>query len=162
MKRGFTLIEIILSIFLFSIIMMFLFKATSNLKHNNTNFQKSISKDSQELKTIELLKKDLILANNKVKIINKDKDRTIITFQTRNSIYNISKPYVTWRVLKNSNKLIRVESKNKFTNENENYHLDTTKDNCKVFQVYKGKQGYLIYIKDKSNKEIISEVKSNI
>jgi len=162
-KKAFTLIEIILSIFLFSIIMMFLFKATANLRHNNKNFQISINKDTKKLKFIALLQKDLIMSNSKsFKFNNTNKDKTIITFRTNNSIYNISKPYVTWRVLKNSNKLVRVESNQQYNKNNENYHLIVASDNCKIFQIYKGKKGYLIYIKDNLDKELITEVKSII
>ena len=162
-KKAFTLVEIILSIFLFSIIMMFLFKATSNLQHNNKNFKTSIDKDTNQEKIISLLKKDLIMSNSKsFKMDNKDKEKSIITFQTNSSIYNISKPYVTWKVLKNSKRLVRVESSQKHSKDNESYHIDIIKDNCKLFKIYKGKNGYLIYIKDSINKEIIAEVKSAI
>ena len=100
-----------------------------------------------------LIKKDLFLTT-KFKSNQKNKNLSTITIQTKNSLYNIAKPYVIWKVLKNSSTLIRAESayKNGF------YHVDIAMKDCKIFQIIKGKKGYLIYIKNTLGKEFIYEV----
>ena len=145
MKKAFTLAEIIISIFIFSLIMIFLYKSTSNLKLNNTNLKKNYEKKKKIYKTIYQLKNDLILSEN-IKIYNDKNKLELITY---NTLYQNSKPKVIWIMLKNSKKLIRIE--------NEKVDFTIIINSIKFYQ-NKNKDKIVCYIKDYSRKDIVFEV----
>jgi prepilin-type N-terminal cleavage/methylation domain-containing protein len=151
MKKAFTLIEVIISIFIFSLIMIFLYKSISSLKINNKNLKNTTQKSKNLSKTITLLKSDLTLSKKiDLKLLQKD----ILSIDTTlNSIHNIAKPKVIWKILKQSKTLVRVEKINGLT------FLDDTTLKCKKFKIYysEKEQKILIYIKTVDNKEIITE-----
>ena len=153
MKKAFTLVEIIISIFLFSLIMIFLYKSISTIQINNKNFRLNSQKNLNLTKTISLLKKDLILSNN-IKIKKIDKNFNNIKLKTKNSIYNFAYPTVEWLVLKKSQNLVRVEYVNHLQK-----HLLSTGIKCKIFKIYKSIKNNqkLIYLKLVNNQEIILE-----
>jgi len=155
MKKAFTLIEVIISIFIFSMITIFLYKSISSLKINNKNLKRTSQKNKNLSKVAMLLKSDLILAKEfDKKLLEKD----ILSIKTTNSIYNIAKPKVVWKILKDENKLVRVEEINK------NQLLSDTTLKCKKFKIYHSTKTnkFFIYIKTIDNKELITEVKSSI
>ena len=153
MKKAFTLVEIIISIFIFSLIMIFLYKSVSTIRLNNENFRKNTQKNLFLTKTISLLKKDLILST---KFSSKKIDNKInkIILNTKNSIYNFAFATVVWTVIKKTNDLVRVEYVNKA-----NKHLLKTNLKCKIFKIYKSTidNKKFIYIKLLNNQEIITE-----
>jgi prepilin-type N-terminal cleavage/methylation domain-containing protein len=151
MKKAFTLIEVIISIFIFSLIMIFLYKSISSLRLNNKNLKKTTLKSKNLSKTITLLKSDIILSRSiDLKLLKKD----ILKMDTLNSIYDIAKPKVTWKILKQSKSLVRVEEINGIK-----YLSDTTLK-CEKFKIYFSKKEHkiLIYIKTSKNKHLISEI----
>jgi len=155
MKKAFTLVEVIISILIFSIIMMFLYKSVSSLKLNNKNLKNSVIKEKNLAKVALLIKQDLTLARKlDTKLLEKD----ILSIETTNSIYNIAKPKVVWKVLKENNKLVRVETVNSLT------LLSDTTIKCKKFKIYfsKKEHKFLIYIKTTNNKELITESTTSI
>ena len=146
MKKAFTLVEIIISIFLFSLIMIFLYKSTSNLRLNNKNLKENHSKSKTFNKVLYQLKNDLILSS-KVKI---DNEKNKIELITTNTLYENSNPKVIWTILKQSKTLIRVENKK----------IATTNIKLKSIKFYqsKRKDKILCYIEKNNNKKIIFEV----
>ncbi len=107
MNKAFTLVEIIISIFLFSLIMIFLYKSTSSLRLNNKNLSNNYSNNTKFNKILYQLKNDLILST-KIKINN---EKNLIQLTTTNTLHQNNKPKVIWTILKQSNTLIRVENK---------------------------------------------------
>ena len=147
MKKAFTLVEIIISILLFSLIMIFLYKSTTNLRLNNKNLKNNHSKNKTFNKVLYQLKNDLILSS-KVKI---DNEKNKIELITNNTFYRNSKSKVIWKILKQSKILVRVENKK----------VDTTNIKLKSIKFYeknKKKDKILCYIEKNNNKKIIFEV----
>ena len=151
MKKAFTLVEIIISIIIFALIMMFLYKSVANLRLNNKNLKHTVSKSKNISNIITLLKEDIILSK---KIDLKLLDKDTLSLITTNSIEQISKPKVTWKILKRSQKLIRIEEVN-----NLKILRDTTLK-CKKFKLYYNKKEHklLIFIKTLNNQKYIFEV----
>jgi len=144
LKKAFTLIEIIISIFLFSIVMLFLYKTTSNLRLSNKNLKQNYNKNSNLNKTIYLLKNDII-STSSIKIKN---EKQKLTLKTTSSIHNNTNPTVIWKLLKN-NSLIRVE----------NGFVDKTDIKLNKIRFYKSSKGkFLIFLEISTNKKIIAEV----
>ncbi len=146
MKKAFTLVEIVISIFLFSLIMIFLYKSISNLRLNNKNLKNNHTKSKTFNKVLYQLKNDLILST-KIKIYN-SKNR--IELITSNTFYQNSRPKVIWTILKQSKILVRIENKK----------IDTTKIKVKSIKFYqtKKKNKILCYIEKNNNKKTIFEV----
>jgi len=151
MKRAFTLIEVIISIFLFSLIVVFLYKSVSSLKLNNKNLIQNSKQNKTISRTIKLLKEDLILAR-KLSLKKVDKNYIIIE-QTLSSIHDIAKPFVSWKILKD-NSLVRVEQTKSQT------FLDNT--TLKATKLYitssKNKDKLLIYLKLHNKQKYIFEI----
>lgn len=109
MRKAFTLIELLISIVILSILMLFLYKSYASLNRSNALLSKEVSK----LKTTQLLKKtiymDFTLAlKNSVKILKQDKQEDVVYLQTSNSVHKRINPYVAY-ILKDK-KLYRLES----------------------------------------------------
>jgi len=155
MKKAFTLVEVIISIFIFSLIMIFLYQSISSLKKNNINLKQTTQKSKILSKIITLLKTDIIYAK---KINLKHLNNDILSLKTLNSLHNISKPNVTWKILEQNNELVRVEEINGIK------LLDDTTIQCKSFKIYFSRKEHkvLLYIKTLDNKTIITETISSL
>lgn len=109
MRRGFTLIEMLISVTILSIMMLFLYKSYASLNHSNSFYKKEVTK----LKDDEIIKKvmfmDFSLAlNQSVSILNQDTKEDVVLMQSSNSLHNRYNPYIAY-IIKNA-KLYRLES----------------------------------------------------
>ncbi len=159
-RRGFTLVELMISIFLLSIIAIFLYNTIGSLQKSNTVLSKSVNHFSIADKISDLLYDDIFLSSD---INITDRDNTILQLQTKNSIYNIEMPYVSWFVARENDTLLRIESILPFSKKNsENanyYHISKVQSDCEKFKVMQSKKGdtVLIYVKFKSKEPILFE-----
>ncbi len=160
MKRAFTLIEVVISIFLLGIIVLFLYGAIDTLQKTNTIFAKNVEQMRQREEILTLLQDDLFQANAlKLKGI----DTSFVELNTTNSLYHIEHPYVAWFVTKERNTLLRIESVLPFSKMNrENrgyYHILKIATDCEVFKIYqsKTKEKLLIDLKLKDQEPIVYE-----
>lgn len=165
MRKAFTLMEMIVSISILSIMMLFLYESYASLNHSNAFYKKEA-----DLLKIEQLKKrviflDFTLASaQSIEILSQDTKEDVIFLQSSNSMHNRYKPYIAY-IMKDS-KLYRLESLNEF----KTYPLDFEDDfsvECfgKVdsFRVYKSQNNenssYLIHIDFKEAENILIKVK---
>jgi len=159
-KKGFTLVELIVSIMLLSIIAIFLYSTVSNLQKQNKMFSKLQHRVQKKEKIIDLLYDD-IFESDELNITNKE--FSLINIKTKSTIFNISHPYVTWLVSRDKNTLLRFESILPFDRLNSQnsyyYHISKVGENCEKFQIYQSskKNKILIYIKFKEKKPMIYE-----
>jgi prepilin-type N-terminal cleavage/methylation domain-containing protein len=164
-KRAFTLIELMVSIAILSIIMIFLYKSYSELNKSNKIYANEVKK----IKKLELIKKtvylDISLAMAKsIKILKQDKDEDVVFFQTKHSIHRRINPYIAYIV--NNKKLYRLESIKEF----KEYPLDSMHGfdvdflgDIDSFRVYSSKVPtkdlYLVNINFKKEEEVLLKVK---
>ena len=170
MRKGFTLIELMISVVILSILMLFLYKSYSGLNKSNKIFAEEVQKVSK----IERLKKVIYLDyglaiktdtnSSAIKIINQEKNEDVVFMQTSNSIHNRVNPYVAY-ILK-EDKLYRLESLKEFTNYPLESNLEFDNDylgEFKIFRAYESKNGktgtYLVHLKSKKDKEILLKLK---
>ena len=137
MKKSFTLIELLLSIAIFSILVL----AMSNVIKEVNNSKDFLIKHYKNKKDylVKVLYYDILDASE-IKIIhtkNPDYDKLIL--KTSNSLYKLINPAVTWYVTKKA--LIRKE--------NLKYTIDKFDSNMKIFKIYKNKSKFFIYIDGK-------------
>lgn len=159
-KRAFSLVELIISIVLLGIIVIFLYSTVSNLEKTNKIFAANEKALSEKEKVVDLLYDDIFAANS---LELRGIEYSLASMQTSNSLYDISKPYVTWLVSREKNTLLRFESTKEFKNINSQnsdyFHISKVREDCEVFKVYqsKKKENVLIHLKFKDQEPIIYE-----
>jgi len=156
MKKAFTLIELIISIFLLSLAILFISQSLSNLNINKNIFIKNENYLYKENKIVNLLYYDILLSK-KIDIKN-SKDFAILYLNTQNTIYNIDYPYVIWFVSKKNNTLCRIESSINMKlpiNYEDIYKINllSLNQNCSYFHISNSydKKKYLVFLKFKNN-----------
>jgi prepilin-type N-terminal cleavage/methylation domain-containing protein len=148
-KRAFTLIEIVVSIAIFSIIAVYMYQAINTMQKSNELNSMHYSEDTKKQKIIRLFyndifsKTDIYAAAN---ITNSD-EFDIFRLRTKNSIHAMINPHVVYFV--NDNSLYRIESR-----ETENIPLshdsaqrvksDKLLDNVTLFRVNANRNSYII------------------
>lgn len=115
MKRfGFTLLEMMISIAILSMMMIFLYKSYAHMNRTNEIFKTK----SLQAQTLSMKKKtlflDFTLAHAKsITVQNLDKQSDIVFLQTENSLYGYISPFVAY--IKKNDDLFRIESHTPFT-----------------------------------------------
>ncbi len=159
-QRAFTLIELVLSIFLLGIIVYFLYSATGSLQKSNTIFARESRSAFYNQKVLLMLQKDLFFAS---KIQLQGHENTLINLQTNNSLFDIDAPYVTWMLKPDLKKVVRFESTLPFTKMNARnsplYHMSIIPKRCEKFRVYQSKRrkNIFIYIQFEGEEPLIYE-----
>lgn len=110
--RGFTLVEMIVSVLLMSILFLYLYGSINNVKKTNEPYMKRSSELEKENKIFNLLTDDFLLAS-KISVQEFPK-YDIVTFNSTNSLYQMQNPVITYVVSKNEKALLRIESFKKF------------------------------------------------
>jgi len=113
-RTAFTLIEMLISITIFSIMMLYLYKTYSSLNISNDNLKIEVNKIQKIDKIRKLVFLDFTLALNKgtVSVDNRDKDEDFVFFQSAHSVHRRFNPYITYIVKEKH--LYRLESLKKF------------------------------------------------
>ena len=112
MKKSFTLLELIISITLFMIIVVFLYKTLDQTKHSNNIFsnKKEILKQSNHLHNIFL--EDIAEASSITVSYDRNKN-AIVKIVTYNTYHNAFFNNITY-FIGHSKELIRIESREEF------------------------------------------------
>lgn len=152
MKKSFTLLELLISITLFSVIVVFLYKTIDQTKHSNNLFsdREQTLKESNHLHNIFL--EDIAESSNITIISDKNKN-SIVKIVTNNSYHNAFFNNITY-LINSSKKLVRVESYEAF-NELEpmtldfeaNSYIDILLENIEYFDIKNKEINYNFMIK---------------
>jgi prepilin-type N-terminal cleavage/methylation domain-containing protein len=114
MRRAFSLIELMISITILALMMIFLYQSYASLNHSNSFYKKEVS----SIKSEEILKKVIFLdfslaMNSSVQVLDQDVKEDIVFMQSANSLHDRFHPYIAY-IIKNF-KLYRLESLKAFT-----------------------------------------------
>ena len=161
-KNSFTLIEMIISITLFSIIIIFLYSTLNITQKSNKIYKGELNKIIKKEDIKLLLFEDLI--TSETILISEDKNKnTILSFRSNNSYHNVFYTNILYIISKDNN-LLRIESSLKydkkklsqFKNNKEKY-VDIIQKDIKLFKVYKhkNKSVYTIQIISKDKKDLL-------
>lgn len=165
MRKGFTLIELMISIVILSIIMVFLYKSYAELNAQNKKYEQV----SSEIKKFELIKEmlflDISLSKSKsMTIIHLDPKEDIVFFQSAHSIHDRINPYIGYIV--KDQKLYRIESlrplKSYPIESNIDFDIDLLGDveNFRLYPAISSKEEYLADISFKQKQPILIKIKS--
>ena len=161
--RGFTLVEVVISIMLLGLIMFFLYGAIDNLSLSNAITRTKQAEQHRQSRNLSVLKEDLFNAHD-INLTG-SQDFSVVSVQTDHSLYGIFRPYVIWLVTNPDQHLIRLESANPITlpigyaTPNLPY-MHVMKESVKKFRLYQGreKDTLLIYLQDKEDKPYVYEL----
>ncbi|MRJ01818.1 MAG: prepilin-type N-terminal cleavage/methylation domain-containing protein [Epsilonproteobacteria bacterium] len=109
-RRGFTLIELMVSIALTTIVVLFLYRALSNQERANGVLARKGLQLEERRKVYELLFRDLMEASSVKVVPLGNRNFTILQLKTTNSLHQVPKPYVAYFVHERNATLVRLES----------------------------------------------------
>ncbi len=113
MRKAFTLMELMISIVLIVLIVLFLYGAIASMKISNKTLAKHDNQESNRSKIFELLYRDILESRSINSLPTKDKHFNTVEMQTHNSLHQIAMPYVTYFVNSQKDALIRLEAAKK-------------------------------------------------
>jgi len=160
-KKAFTLLEVLISITLFSIIVIFLFQSL-DISQKSNNFysnQLELKQNDNSLKKMFFL--DFVHNDSNITAPFDSENNSILTFKSSNTYHNPFYNYITYFVSKESN-LIRIESKEKFENNKlsdmffDTCYIDIVAKDIIKFKLDKKKKS--IYIKQKEKEDILFSI----
>ncbi|MEJ2500804.1 MAG: prepilin-type N-terminal cleavage/methylation domain-containing protein [Campylobacterales bacterium] len=147
MKRpAFTLMELLISIVLISMLALFLYGALGGTRASNATMHKHARAEALRLKIYELLYRDCVESYDAATLATSDKHYQVLQLQTKNSLYGIAAPYVTYFVHAETLQLIRLEAPIKITlpvpyEARERVHVDVIDENVTDFNFYTAQEG---------------------
>jgi len=164
-KKAFTLIELLISIVILSILVLFLYQSYASLNRSNDTLAQQREKITKE----ELLRKTLYLDFSvafapTIKILHQSKTKDVVFLQSPHSVHDRINPYIAYIVKDKT--LYRLESLKPF----KKYPLTSDNDfvvdklgKVKIFRVYKSKdkknEVYLLHVIFEKEGEILLKVK---
>ena len=163
MKKAFTLVEVLVSIVLLGLISLFIASTISQTQNNNKLFENRVNNDKKLESLIDILYDDIYYSETiSVRGLKK---YSILYLKSKNSIYDIDEPHIVWLVLKDKNRLIRIESAKKIAlpikdGMRKFAFIDEGIKNCEHFTVNiaKNKKKILTYLHIRDKKPIIFEI----
>lgn len=141
MRSAFTLVELLVSVILFSLIFVFLYSEIDQVRSLREFYAKKENKFTQHERIRSLLFRDLAQADT-MTILKEDKDYTVIALKPqRESLYNIAVANVVWLVMKQNRTLTRLESAERIDLPIEpaklyTVHSDIIANDCTTFKAY--------------------------
>ncbi len=159
MKKAFTLIEIIIAVFIFSIIIMYMYNVIAVASKSTSAYENMYKNDEKNQLVKKLFYNDIFNQTDPyldTKIKTKDKFSTYF-LRTNNSLHNIVSPYVAYKMI--GNDLYRFESPRKFKfpikeEQEKNIYYNKIASNLDYFLIYDFKNSKLISYSQKSSKTI--------
>ena len=141
-KKGFTLIEVLISITLLSLVLMALYKSADILRNSNLHLFKYLEKSTNILKGSKTLYMDLTHSDYNITINTEEKFHRVMLQNTTHSIHGLSQAKVVWLVYKEENTLLRIEGgKYKMPlKSEEKVEIDVIAKHVELFRVYKSKK----------------------
>lgn len=161
MRKAFTLIEMMISISILSIMMIYLYRANASVNKSNTFYEKQVNKFNHLTLKKRVLFLDISLSlYQQISIVHIDKESDILFLQTTNSLHRRVNPFVAYIV--KEKKLYRLESFKKLTYpfvETDKFDVDYFGD-IEHFRVYKqkNKETFLVDLKFKNADNILMKI----
>ena len=160
MKKSFTLLELLISITLFMIIVVFLYKTLDQTKHSNKLFsnKQEVLKESNHLHNIFL--EDVAEATSVSSTFYDKNKNAIVKINTYNTYHNAFFNNVTY-LINSSKELIRIESKDKFPEKDarkddfyNDAFIDILLEDVEYFDVKNSGNNYVFVIKQKNKERV--------
>ena len=155
-RKGFTLLEVLISIALMGIILPALYQSVDMLRESNSHLFEYVEQSKKIGKATETLYLDILSSDGNL-TIQKDEFTRLCIEETRNSLYGLPSARVCWVVLKKGNILLRVEGNGYQLplRADDRVEVDRLIEGVDVFDLYYNKDKVLVLLQQ-ANKEPIS------
>lgn len=169
MKKSFTLLEVIISITIFMIMVLFLYKTLDEAKYTNKLFLKNKEKSQNMEEVYNILLEDFVQSSNVSFSLDKEKN-SIIKIETSNIYHNPYYKNVTYFVGSNF-RLVRIESFEQFNATTpptidffEKSYIDILLEDIEIFEIAKfSETKYALVLKQKNKERLFFNLfKNNI
>ena len=159
--------EMMISVVLFSIIIIFLYQALDITKNSNKFYTKKLNQLEIKSDIKKLLFEDFINSNIITKLSEDKNKNAILQLSSSNIYHNPFYTNITYFLSKEDN-LLRCESKDKFDKEKvsdfiENSYIDIIDNNVTKFRISSDKKypnSYSVYLKYQDESDIIFTLKT--
>jgi len=155
-KKSFTLLEVVISVTIFSILLIFLYKVLDSTRYDNKQFKSKIESYSGRNHIYQILSSDVAQSIGGLEISRDKEKNTILKFRSNNTYYDPFHRHITYLVSSKAN-LIRMESKDKFQGLNssiefyDNSYIDILVKDIKRFVVIQKDDKVMFVIDKKDN-----------
>ena len=158
-RLGFTLLDVLISIVLVGIIIPPLFKLITLMQDSNSQIFHYVDKQKQEVKAMNAMYLDFLSSDGNI-TITKDEFSRVCIENTLNSLYGLHSAKVCWVVIKDGNRLVRVEGNNYKLplGLEDKVESDIVLDNLKLFDIYRNKDDILVLIQQQNKQPITFEI----
>ncbi|MCP4971836.1 MAG: hypothetical protein GY932_14725 [Arcobacter sp.] len=160
MKKAFTLLEVIISITIFMILLIVIYKVLDDTRVSNKKFEEYISKNEDINYLYKIFAEDIAESKDSITLdIDRD-NNTIVIFESNNSFNDPFYSNITYMVSSNNN-LVRVESLKKFEKGKSgidfynNSYIDILVKNIDKFIVLSENDKYVFIIKQEGHERIM-------
>ncbi|WP_320033514.1 prepilin-type N-terminal cleavage/methylation domain-containing protein [Halarcobacter sp.] len=160
MKKSFTLLEVVISITIFMIIITFIYKALDDTKLENEKFERYITKSENTIDIYKIIAEDVAEMYADVDLTEDKNKNSIMLFKSTNSFNDVYYENITY-MLASNNKLVRIESKDKFKKQEsdltfyDNAYIDVLLDDVKNFNIIKKEKKFVFIIELSDGKKIM-------
>lgn len=148
-NKAFTLLEVVVSIFILGLIITLFSNAVINYKKHSDWFEQKTVNGIELANSSKTLYADLSSA--KQITINQYTNYSTILFSSNHSLYGLNNPNIAWYVLDNNKTIIRVESQDNFDlpvkkEQKNRLYADEFGSKCEEFKILKSKNTLFIKI----------------
>ncbi len=160
-NKGFTLIEVLISLSIFFIILLFLYKTLDLTKHSSSFYKNKLEvmRENNDFKNVfyqDFANADSNSTKSKFFLKEDKNQNSVISYKSSNTYHNPFFTNITY-FLSNQGDLLRVESKNPLKREGENYqysYVDILKKNINIFKLKKINPTTFVLAVKQKNKNI--------
>lgn len=162
-KKSFTLIELLISIALTAIIMVFLYQSMHNVNKTNKFYEKRLDNYSKKNELVFLLYNDILSSKQHDTSVTKtaiNNNVVLFIMKSKHSIKGFSNPYVSYVLIKKKKVLFRLETTTKpilpMSQEDIFRARANIFNNVSAFSVHQNKKEFLIYYIYRDKKEFFA------
>ncbi|WP_072682456.1 type II secretion system protein J [Arcobacter sp. LA11] len=159
-KKAFTLLEVVISITIFMIILVFMYKTLDDTELSNSKFESHINKKDEINHLYNIFTEDIAESKGKIDFLQDRDKNSMVMFKSNNSFHNAFYSNITYMISSN-NHLVRIESKDKFQKEKSSIEfynssfIDILLKDIEKFIVLQKDDKVLFIVKQKDKEKIV-------
>lgn len=157
---GFTLLEMMIAITLFSLVMIFLYQSLAALEKSNSFYAERLDRVTHAQRAVKTLYLDLSLSlPGKEKILPQEKEHDVVIIQTSNVIHRQFMPHVAYLV--RNKHLYRIESPNalRYPIDSNDALIVDDLGSVKTFRVYKSASHFLLQLQLEGSEMLLMKIR---